>query len=400
MTQELSTQENVAETRSGQPRAALASVTPFRVMSVMQRAHELECAGNQIVHLEVGEPDFSTAQPIVEAGKTALDAGLTQYTAATGLAALRGKISERYRLQHGLEISPERILITPGASGGLLLLAHLLVGQSDGILITDPAYPCVRNFIKLRDASPQLVPVVRAASYQPSVEDLMTQRTDATRGVWLASPSNPTGTILDRSQLSALSAWTRREGLHLLVDEIYHGLHFVDDLPSVLEVDDSAFVVNSFSKYFGMTGWRLGWIVVPEAFIDTARTLAQNMYISASSIAQHAALAAFEPETQVILDSRREEFRRRRDYMVEELTALGFVLPQEIAGAFYVYADCSKFSDDSEAFCKRMLEEHGVAMTPGTDFGDASARTMLRLSFTTSMAQLQIAIARLRAALA
>jgi aspartate/methionine/tyrosine aminotransferase len=159
-------------------------------------------------------------------------------------------------------------------------------------------------------------------------------------------------------------------------------------------------VVNSFSKYFGMTGWRLGWIVVPEAFIDTARTLAQNMYISASSIAQHAALAAFEPETQVILDSRREEFRRRRDYMVEELTALGFVLPQEIAGAFYVYADCSKFSDDSEAFCKRMLEEHGVAMTPGTDFGDASARTMLRLSFTTSMAQLQIAIARLRAALA
>ena len=228
MTQELSTQENVAETRSGQPRAALASVTPFRVMSVMQRAHELECAGNQIVHLEVGEPDFSTAQPIVEAGKAALDAGLTQYTAATGLAALRGKISERYRLQHGLEISPERILITPGASGGLLLLAHLLVGQGDGILITDPAYPCVRNFIKLRDASPQLVPVVRAASYQPSVEDLMAQRTDATRGVWLASPNNPTGTILDRSQLSALSAWTRREGLHLLVDEIYHGLHFVE----------------------------------------------------------------------------------------------------------------------------------------------------------------------------
>ena len=159
-------------------------------------------------------------------------------------------------------------------------------------------------------------------------------------------------------------------------------------------------MVNSFSKYFGMTGWRLGWIVVPEAFIDTARTLAQNMYISASSIAQHAALAAFEPETQIILESRMEEFRRRRDYMVEELTALGFVLPQEISGAFYVYADCSKFSDESEAFCRKMLEEHGVAMTPGTDFGDASAQTMLRISFTTSMAQLQIAIARLRAALA
>jgi len=400
MTKELSTQDNVAEIPSSQPRAALASVTPFRVMSVMQRAHELECAGEDVVHLEVGEPDFSTAQPIVKAGKAALDAGLTQYTAATGLAALRTKISERYHAQHGLEISPDRILITPGASGGLLLLAHLLVGQGDGILITDPAYPCVRNFIKLRDACPQLVPVVRAASYQPSVADLIAHRTDATRGVWLASPNNPTGTILNRSQLEALSGWTRREGLHFLVDEIYHGLHYVDDLPSVLEVDDTVFVVNSFSKYFGMTGWRLGWIVVPEAFIDTARTLAQNMYISASSIAQHAALAAFEPETQIILESRREEFRRRRDYLVEELTALGFVLPQEIAGAFYVYADCSKFSDDSEAFCKKMLEEHGVAMTPGTDFGDASAQTMLRISFTTSMAQLQIAIARLRSALA
>ena len=391
-------EEQVAEFM--QPRAALASVTPFRVMSVMQRAHELERAGQDIVHLEVGEPDFSTAQPIIDAGKAALDAGRTQYTAATGLEALRNKISERYRKQHGLEISPERILITPGASGGLLLLAHLLVGQGDGILITDPAYPCVRNFIKLRDAEPQLVPVVRAQAYQPSVDDLIARRTDITRGVWLASPNNPTGTILDRAQLEALSTWTRREGLHLLVDEIYHGLHFVDDLPSVLEVDDSAFVVNSFSKYFGMTGWRLGWIVVPDAFIETARTLAQNMYISASSLAQYAALAAFDPATEVILESRRQEFRRRRDYMVEELTALGFVLPEEIAGAFYVYADCSKFSNDSEDFCRRMLEEHGVAMTPGTDFGDASARTMLRLSFTTSMAQLQAAIARLRAALA
>ena len=381
------------------PRAALASVKPFRVMSVMQRAHELELQGKKIVHLEVGEPDFSTAQPIIDAGKAALDAGLTQYTAATGLEALRTKISERYLKQHGLTIAPERILITPGASGGLLLLAHLLVGQGDGILITDPAYPCVRNFIRLRDAMPQLVPVSRAQAYQPDVAALAQQRTPETRGVWLASPSNPTGTILERQRLQEVSDWTQREGLHLLVDEIYHGLHFVDELPSVLEVNDSAFVVNSFSKYFGMTGWRLGWIVVPEVAIETATTLAQNMYISASALAQYAALAAFEPATEEILNARKEEFRRRRDYMVKALSDIGFILPEEIAGAFYVYADCSAFSDDSEEFCRRMLEDHGVAMTPGTDFGETGAKRMLRISFTTSMAQLETAISRLRAAL-
>lgn len=368
-------------------------------MSVMQRAQELEDAGRDVVHLEVGEPDFSTAKPIVDAGKAALDAGLTQYTAATGLQALRERISARYSSQHGLSIDPARILITPGASGGLLLLAHLLVGKTDGVLITDPAYPCVRNFIRLRDAQPQLVPVSREQAYQPSVDDLRRVRSESTRGVWLASPSNPTGTILDRSRLQEIAAWTQAEGLHLLVDEIYHGLHFVDSLPSVLEVDDSAFVVNSFSKYFGMTGWRLGWIVVPEAFVGTATTLAQNMYISASSLAQHAALAVFDPATESILEARKEEFRRRRDYMVTELSALGFVLPEEISGAFYVYADCSAFTDDSEAFCRRMLDEHGVAMTPGTDFGEASAQQMLRISFTTSMPRLELAIARLRAAL-
>ena len=386
--------------RALEPRAALSSVTPFRVMSVMQRAAELEQEGRHIVHLEVGEPDFSTAQPILDAGKAALDAGLTQYTAATGLAALREKISERYRREHGVDIAPHRILITPGASGGLLLLAHLLVGRDEGVLIPDPAYPCVRNFIRLRDAQPQLVPVCREQDFQPSVEDLARHRTAATRGVWLASPNNPTGTILDRESLERVSSWTRSEGLHLLVDEIYHGLHFVDDLPSVLEVDNDAFVVNSFSKYFGMTGWRLGWIVVPDAFVETATTLAQNMYISAPALAQYAALAAFEPATDAILAARRDEYRRRRDYVVQALTDIGFVLPREIAGAFYVYADCSRFTDDSEAFCRRLLEEHGVAMTPGTDFGEAGARTMLRLSFTTSMEELALAMARLREALA
>ncbi len=382
-----------------QPREGLAEVAPFRVMSVMQRAAELEAQGRSIVHLEVGEPDFSTAQPIVDAGKAALDAGLTQYTAATGLAALREKISERYKKLHGIHVAPHRILITPGASGGLLLLAHLLVGRDEGVLIPDPAYPCVRNFIRLRDAQAQLVPVHRENDYQPSAAQLAEHRTEASCGIWLASPNNPTGTVLDRSALHEISTFARAEGLHLLVDEIYHGLDYLGGLPSVLEVDDGAFVVNSFSKYFGMTGWRLGWIVVPEAFVETATTLAQNMYISASAVAQYAALAAFEPETDRILRQRRDEFQARRDYFVRELAQLGFVLPRQIAGAFYVYADCSAFTDDSEAFCRQLLEEHGVAMTPGTDFGVASAKQSVRLSFTTSQAQLELAISRLRGAL-
>ena len=382
-----------------QPREGLTEVAPFRVMSVMQRAAELEAQGRSIVHLEVGEPDFSTAQPIVDAGKAALDAGLTQYTAATGLAALREKISERYKKLHGIYVAPQRILITPGASGGLLLLAHLLVGRDEGVLIPDPAYPCVRNFIRLRDAQAQLVPVHRENDYQPSAAQLAEHRTEASCGIWLASPNNPTGTVLDRSALHEISTFARAEGLHLLVDEIYHGLDYLGGLPSVLEVDDGAFVVNSFSKYFGMTGWRLGWIVVPEAFVETATTLAQNMYISASAVAQYAALAAFEPETDRILRQRRDEFQARRDYFVRELAQLGFVLPRQIAGAFYVYADCSAFTDDSEAFCRQLLEEHGVAMTPGTDFGVASAKQSVRLSFTTSQAQLELAISRLRGAL-
>lgn len=382
-----------------QPREGLSEVTPFRVMSVMQRAAELEAEGRSIVHLEVGEPDFSTAQPIVDAGKAALDAGLTQYTPAKGLMELRQKISARYKTLHGIDIDPARILVTPGASGGLLLLAHLLVGRDEGVLIPDPAYPCVRNFIRLRDAQAQLVPVQRQNDYQPSVAQLMEHRTPKSRGVWLASPNNPTGTVLGRAALEEIAAFARRESLHFLVDEIYHGLDYVGGLPSVLEVDDGAFVVNSFSKYFGMTGWRLGWIVVPDAFVETATTLAQNMYISASAVAQYAALAAFDPETDRILAARRDEFRARRDYLVRELEALGFVLPKEIAGAFYVYADCSAFTEDSEAFCRWLLEEHGVAITPGTDFGEASARQSVRLSFTTSQSQLERAVARLREAL-
>lgn len=376
-------------------RPVLSRVNPFRVMTVMHRAAELEQQGRKIVHMEVGEPDFTTARPIVDAAKQALDEGFTQYTAAPGISELREKLAQHYKKRHQLDLDPQRILITPGASGGLTLLANMLVDQGDGILLSDPAYPCVRNFIYLLGAQPQLVPVGLEQNFQPTVEMLDKHRTAATRGVWLASPGNPTGTILERSQLQEISSWARQHDCHLLVDEIYHGLHYVEDLPSILEIDQSAFVVNSFSKYFGMTGWRLGWIVVPEDYLGTANILAQNLYISASSIAQRAALAAFTEEAGEIFETRREAFRQRRDYLATALGQLGFVIPDSIQGAFYIYANISKFSTDAEAFCRVVLEDYGVAITPGTDFGEYRSNEFVRLAFTTSMEDLELGVERL-----
>ena len=377
----------------------LSKVNPFRVMTVMARAQYLESQGRRIVHMEVGEPDFSSAQPIIDAGKRALDDGLTQYTAASGLAELRECLSVHYRENYNVEVDANRILITPGASGGLNLLANLLVRAGDGVLLSDPAYPCVRNFIHMMSAQPQLIPVGIEQNFQPTLEQLDEYCTDKTSGLWLASPSNPTGTILERSKLKAACNWATSRQKHLLVDEIYHGLHYVDDLPSVLELDQSAFVVNSFSKYFGMTGWRLGWIVVPQEHVEMANILAQNMYISASSISQYAALAAFTPEAKRIFEERREAFRHRRDFLTEALKSMGFLLCDNIQGAFYVYVDISKFSDDCEKFCHDMLEDHGVALTPGTDFGDFESKSHVRIAFTTDMDSLELGLQRLQNAL-
>jgi len=378
---------------------ALSKVNPFRVMTVMARSAELEQQGRRIVHMEVGEPDFSTARPIIEAGKLALDKGLTQYTAASGITPLRDNLVEYYRRQHGIEVSRERILITPGASGGLTLLANLLVAPGDGVLLSDPSYPCVRNFIHLMSAQPQLVPVELEQNFQLTTAQLEKYRQSNTRSLWLASPSNPTGTIIERESLQAACNWASNKNLHVLVDEIYHGLHYVDELPSVLELDQSCFVVNSFSKYYGMTGWRLGWIVVPDAYVETANILAQNLFISPSSIAQYAALAAFTDESRTIFEGRRKAFRERRDFLGSALRDMGFQLSDNIQGAFYIYANISKFSDDCEQFCSYLLEEHGVAITPGTDFGEYKSREFVRFAFTTDMENLELGVERLRTAL-
>ncbi len=270
------------------------AIEPFHVMALLARAQALEAAGHDVIHLEIGEPDFATAAPIVRAGQAALAAGHTRYTAARGLPALREALAGFYARRYGVDIDPGRILITPGGSGALLLASALLVDPGRHWLLADPGYPCNRHFLRLVEASARLVPVGPDSAYQLTPELIGAHWDHDSVGALLASPANPTGSVLSRAALAGLSAALRARGGHLLVDEIYHGLTYGLDAPSVLEVDDEAFVLNSFSKYFGMTGWRLGWLVAPQAAVADLEKLAQNLYISAPTIAQHAALACFE----------------------------------------------------------------------------------------------------------
>jgi aspartate/methionine/tyrosine aminotransferase len=375
--------------------ARVSEIEPFRVVEVLQRATQLAASGVDVVHMAAGEPDFATAQPIIEAGRAALARGETHYSGAAGIPELREALSRHYAETYGLDIPPGRIMITPGASGALLLIAALLINPNDGMLMTDPGYPCNRHFMRLVEGRGQLVPVGADSNYQLSGELVDAHWQDNTIGAMVASPANPTGTALSREELADLSRAVRAKNGHLLVDEIYHGLCYEGDAPSVLEVDPDAFVINSFSKYFGMTGWRLGWLVAPEAAVDEMEKMAQNLFISMSTMAQYAALAGFEPGTRAILEERRDIFRQRRDFLLPALQSLGFDVPCKPQGAFYLYADASRYTDDSQAFCLKLLEEHGIALTPGVDFGHHRANEHLRFSYTTSMERLEVAVERL-----
>jgi aspartate/methionine/tyrosine aminotransferase len=373
----------------------LDDIEPFRVVEVLTRAKALEAQGRDIVHLEAGEPDFSTVRPIIEAAKTALDRGQTFYTQATGILELRAAISDWYAQQYGVDVAPQRILITPGASGALLLVASLLLDPGYGLLMTDPGYPCNRHFLRLVEGEGQLVPVGPEDRYQLNAAKAEQYWRDNTAGILVASPANPTGEILARDELRDLFDLCERRNGALIVDEIYHGLTYGADAPSILEITDQAFVINSFSKYFGMTGWRLGWMVAPAAAVPALEKLAQNLFISMSTPAQYGALAGFSAEAQAIFRERRAEFGRRRDFLLEHLRRLGFAIPHTPAGALYLYADVTKFTRDSERFCIDMLEQHGIAITPGVDFGRHRAREHVRFAYTTGMPRLEEAVRRL-----
>lgn len=370
-------------------------IQPFHVMALLARARALEAQGRSIVHMEIGEPDFETARPIIEAGHAALDAGRTRYTPATGLPELRHAIAGYYARHHDVVVDPERIVVTPGASGALQLVTAVLVEAGQEVLMTDPGYPCNRNFVRLVEGQTRLVPVDATSAYQLTPEKIAERWGGSTIAAMIASPANPTGTLLDREALAALiEAVESRQGM-LIVDEIYHGLTYGAAAKTALSISDSVFVINSFSKYFGMTGWRVGWLVAPLDYIPALDRLAQNLFLSAPTPSQWAALAAFDTQTSEILESRRAAFQGRRDYLLPALRSLGFDIPVTPEGAFYLYADCSRFTDDSFGFSGDLLESAGVAITPGIDFGEYRANEHVRFAYTTSMEQLQEGVARI-----
>ena len=374
----------------------MTHIQPFHVMALLARARELEAGGRSVIHMEIGEPDFVTPQPVIDAGIRALREGRTHYTPAVGLAALRQRLSVFYRERYGVEIEAERFVITPGASAALQLVLAMLVDPGDRVLMADPGYPCNRNFVHLLNGVPVGLPVDAATNYQPDAASVDAAWTGPVAALLVASPSNPTGTLLSDADIRALFAVTQSHGGRLVVDEIYHGLTYGEAARTALAVSDDIFVINSFSKYFGMTGWRLGWLVAPREAVAGIDKLAQNLYLAAPTPAQYAALSAFDPENIAILEARRLEFRARRDYLLPALRDLGFEIAGTPEGAFYLYADCSRFTDDSYGFSVRLLEEAGVAITPGIDFGEHRPERHVRFAYTTSLENLQEGVRRLK----
>ena len=365
-------------------------------MALLARAKELEAQGRSVVHMEIGEPDFPTPQPVLEAALEAVARGNMHYLPALGMPALREAIARLYSDRYEVEVSASRIIITPGASGALLLALAAIVNSGDRVLTTDPTYPCNRHLVRLLEGEAIGIPVDADTRYQLNVNLVRDHWNASTVAVMLASPANPTGTLIDGATLAGIANEVRRRGGALVVDEIYHGLTYEGDAGTALALGDDVFVINSFSKYFGMTGWRLGWLVAPQDRVPAIERLAQNVFLAASTPAQHAALAAFKPETIEILEARRRAFRERRDYLVPALASLGFEIALQPEGAFYVYAGCAEFGRDGFTLANDLLERAGVAITPGIDFGEHRAREHVRFAYTTSMENLQEGVERLR----
>ena len=378
------------------PASRLAHIAPFHVMELLARAKALEAEGRDIIHMEIGEPDFPTPAPILEAAQASMAGGRMFYTPALGLPELRQAIADFYRQRYNVAVPASRIVVTAGASGALLLAMACLCQPGSEWLMTDPGYPCNSNFVRSFDGVPVCIPVSAENNYQPNLAEVQHYWTEQTAGALFASPANPTGTLLDEPTLESIAKFVRQRQGALIVDEIYHGLTYERDASTALKLGDDIFVVQSFSKYFNMTGWRLGWLVVPDRFAREIEKLAQNLFIAPPTPAQYGALAAFKPETIAILEARRSEFRARRDYLAPALEKLGFRLTAKPEGAFYIYADCSALTNDSEAFARDLLEKAGVAMTPGLDFGAAAPKSHLRIAYTTSIERLEEAVSRIQ----
>ena len=375
------------------------NIRPFTVMELLQRGVEFESAGLRVVHFEVGEPDFAVAAPIAAAAHEAITAGHTKYTAAAGMLTLRERIAEYYAEQQ-VGVSAEQIFITSGASGGLTLLAALLLNPGDELLMPDPSYPCNEVFARLVGASVSAIPVDASTRFQPTLQQVKDAWTERSQGILLASPANPTGTMIARETLAKITNFVRAQAGALILDEIYQGVtRDAVSYTTALAVTRDIFVLNSFSKFFGMTGWRLGWVVVPLDAAEHLTKLAQNLFISPNAPAQHAALAAFSDAAMAIHIARNEAFANRAARLAAGLESLGFKIPIMPDGAFYLYVDISHLGMTSNEFCWQLMQEYQVAVTPGDDFGQHNANRYVRFAYTTDADSIDLGIQRIASAL-
>lgn len=374
----------------------MEGIEPFHVMDILARAKALEAQGRDIIHLEVGEPDFPTPEPILRAAIRAIENGDLHYTPALGMPELRHAIAGFYRDRYGIDVPATRVAVTTGASGALMLALGAVLDAGDSILMADPGYPCNRHFAQFIDALPVRIPVGPETAFQLTPELVESHWTENTKAVLLASPSNPTGTLARDEDIRDIASLCTARSAVLIVDEIYHGLVYEGSPQTALAHSGQVVVINSFSKYFHMTGWRLGWLVAPESLMNGIERMAQNLFLAPPTPAQHAALAAFTTETRGILEERRMELKARRNFLAPALSEMGFGLSGLPAGAFYLYADVSNFTADSFSFAEKLLEEAGVAITPGRDFGEVSPERYVRFAYTRPLPVLRDAVARLR----
>jgi len=375
-------------------------------MQLLERAKVLEAEGRKIIHMEIGEPDFLTPPAVIAAARDHLDHGDNFYTPSTGSPELQQTISAWYKQEYGVDVAAERILITPGTSGAFSLIYAALLDAGESVLLSDPGYPCQRNFIRLNGAEPINIPVGPETRYHLSAELIEQYWQPHSRAAVVINPSNPTGTLIDDQAMQAVASACRDHGGYLISDEIYHGLTYGAKARCALEFDDQTddqsddqigdhtIVVNGFSKRWAMTGWRIGWVIVPDSLIDACRRVMQNIFIAAPTLSQHAAITALASDDAV--ERMRSAYDERRRYLLNALPPLGFDIVVEPQGAFYIYANVSSLTDDSKAFCWNLLEQAGVAITPGEDFGAFRSSEHVRFSYATGLTDIRQGVQRIR----
>ncbi len=374
----------------------LDQIQPFYVMDILARVKQMEAAGEDIIHMEVGEPDFATDPAIMQAAVKALQDGESHYTAPAGLSALRQKLSHYYHNQLACSVDWQNIAVTPGASAAIQLVLSAILDPGDEIILTDPGYPCNRHVVRLLSAKDINVPLDENNGFVLTPEIIEPYITARTRAVMIASPSNPTGTVYSRQQIKLLADYCEQKGLHLVVDEIYQGLQYGSEIFSAAEISSRIWVINSFSKYFGMTGFRLGWLLVPDGLMPAIEKLIQNLFLAPVTIAQHAAIAALSAPVLIAHKKKVALFRQRRDYLMPQLQALGFNIAAPPDGAFYLYANCQKWSIPASQLAQDILQKAGVAVTPGKDFATKNAESAIRFAYTTDIERIKEGVARLK----